>query len=51
MEAACAEPAPGSIILLENVRFYIEEEGKGLDASGAKVRVFSFLELFFNVFF
>jgi phosphoglycerate kinase len=24
-EAACADPAPGSIILLENLRFHIEE--------------------------
>ncbi|XP_077298266.1 phosphoglycerate kinase isoform X2 [Arctopsyche grandis] len=38
VEAACAEPAPGSIILLENVRFYLEEEGKGVDAAGAKVK-------------
>jgi phosphoglycerate kinase len=27
-EAACAHPAPGSVILLENLRFNIEEEGK-----------------------
>jgi phosphoglycerate kinase len=27
-EAACANPAPGSVILLENLRFHIEEEGK-----------------------
>jgi phosphoglycerate kinase len=27
-EAACAAPAPGSVILLENLRFHIEEEGK-----------------------
>jgi phosphoglycerate kinase len=26
--AACASPAPGSVILLENLRFHIEEEGK-----------------------
>lgn len=32
------EPAPGSIILLENLRFYLEEEGKGVDASGAKAK-------------
>lgn len=38
VEAACADPAPGSVILLENVRFYVEEEGKGVDASGAKVK-------------
>ncbi len=28
VEAACAHPAPGSVILLENLRFHIEEEGK-----------------------
>ena len=28
-EAACADPAPGSVILLENVRYHVEEEGKG----------------------
>lgn len=38
VEAACANPAPGSVILLENLRFYVEEEGKGVDASGAKVK-------------
>lgn len=29
VEKACADPAAGSIILLENMRFYAEEEGKG----------------------
>jgi len=29
VEQACADPAPGSIFLLENMRFYAEEEGKG----------------------
>uniref|UniRef100_A0A646QC97 Phosphoglycerate kinase n=1 Tax=Hemiscolopendra marginata TaxID=943146 RepID=A0A646QC97_9MYRI len=38
VEVACADPAPGSIILLENLRFHIEEEGKGLDASGNKIK-------------
>ncbi|KAJ6596058.1 Phosphoglycerate kinase [Pseudolycoriella hygida] len=38
VEAACKDPAPGSIILLENLRFYVEEEGKGVDANGAKVK-------------
>jgi len=38
VEAACADPAPGSVILLENLRFHIEEEGKGVDASGNKVK-------------
>jgi len=30
VEAACADPAPGSIFVLENMRFYAEEEGKGV---------------------
>ena len=30
VEAACASPAAGSVILLENVRFHVEEEGKGV---------------------
>merc|ERR1719409_1283964 len=38
VEAACADPAPGSIILLENLRYHVEEEGKGLDADGNKVK-------------
>ncbi|CAO1329497.1 unnamed protein product [Diamesa serratosioi] len=38
VEAACKDPAPGSIILLENLRFYVEEEGKGVDANGGKVK-------------
>jgi phosphoglycerate kinase len=39
VEAACADPASGSIILLENLRYHVEEEGKGVDASGNKVSV------------
>lgn len=45
VEAACANPAAGSVILLENLRFHVEEEGKGKDAAGNKVaepRRFSF---------
>ncbi|XP_063588120.1 phosphoglycerate kinase-like [Penaeus indicus] len=38
VEAACADPPAGSVILLENLRFHVEEEGKGVDASGAKVK-------------
>ncbi|RWS24383.1 phosphoglycerate kinase-like isoform X1 [Leptotrombidium deliense] len=38
VEAACANPAPGSVILLENLRFHVEEEGKGVDASGNKTK-------------
>lgn len=35
VEKICADPAPGSVILLENLRFHIEEEGK---AGGAKAK-------------
>ncbi|KAL7644504.1 UNVERIFIED_CONTAM: hypothetical protein RMT77_005336 [Armadillidium vulgare] len=38
VEAACADPAPGSVILLENLRYHVEEEGKGADASGNKIK-------------
>ena len=38
VEVACDEPAPGKVILLENSRLYIEEEGKGKDAGGNKTR-------------
>lgn len=38
VEAACADPATGSVFLLENLRFHVAEEGKGKDASGNKVR-------------
>ena len=37
VESACADPSPGSIFLLENLRYHVEEEGKGVDASGNKV--------------
>jgi len=39
VEAACANPAEGTVILLENLRFHVEEEGKGVDAAGAKVHI------------
>ena len=29
VENACANPAAGTVILLENLRFHVEEEGKG----------------------
>ncbi|KAJ3589080.1 hypothetical protein NHX12_009928 [Muraenolepis orangiensis] len=38
VEAACCNPAPGSVILLENLRFHVAEEGKGKDASGNKTK-------------
>lgn len=37
VEAACANPVEGSVILLENLRFHVEEEGKGKDAAGNKL--------------
>jgi len=37
-ESACADPEPGSVILMENLRWNIEEEGKGVDAEGNKVK-------------
>lgn len=38
VEEKCKSPADASVILLENLRFYVEEEGKGVDATGAKVK-------------
>ncbi|XP_029556194.1 phosphoglycerate kinase-like [Salmo trutta] len=38
VEQACADPAAGSVILLENLRFHVAEEGKGKDASGNKTK-------------
>jgi len=38
VESACAAPADGSIILLENLRYHVEEEGKGVDKDGNKVK-------------
>jgi|UniRef100_A0A7S0IU26 phosphoglycerate kinase len=37
-EAACTDPPAGSLLLLENLRFHVEEEGKGVDAEGNKVK-------------
>ncbi len=31
-------PNSGDIVLLENLRFHVEEEGSGVDANGKKVR-------------
>ncbi|RUS91547.1 hypothetical protein EGW08_000662 [Elysia chlorotica] len=38
VESVCADPEPGSVILLENLRFHPEEEGKGVNEDGEKVR-------------
>lgn len=35
---ACRDPAEGSIILLENLRFHVEEEGVGKNEAGEKVK-------------
>jgi len=38
VEAACAALKPGEVVLLENVRFHIEEEGKAKDVEGNSVK-------------
>ncbi|XP_067132546.1 phosphoglycerate kinase [Centruroides vittatus] len=38
VESACTDPSPGSIILLENLRYHIEEEGKGVNDKGEKIK-------------
>ncbi|XP_037087955.1 phosphoglycerate kinase-like [Pollicipes pollicipes] len=38
VEKACADPPAGSVILLENLRFHVEEEGKGVNEKGEKVK-------------
>ena len=37
VEAKCADPPTGSVFLLENLRFHVEEEGKGVNEAGEKV--------------
>lgn len=37
-EEACADPPKGTVFLLENLRFHAEEEGKGVDSEGNKVK-------------
>jgi len=38
VEEACKDPETGSVILLENLRFHVAEEGKGEDKDGNKVK-------------
>lgn len=38
VEAACAAIRPGEVILLENLRFHIEEEGKAKGEDGSSVK-------------
>eukprot|EP00457_Paulinella_chromatophora_P006817 gb/GEZN01006836.1/.p1 GENE.gb/GEZN01006836.1/~~gb/GEZN01006836.1/.p1 ORF type:complete len:396 (-),score=98.33 gb/GEZN01006836.1/:287-1474(-) len=38
VEAACKSPAKGTVFLLENLRFHLEEQGKGKDKDGKKIK-------------
>lgn len=38
VEAVTANPADGTVILLENLRYHLEEEGKGVNEAGEKVK-------------
>jgi len=38
VEQACQALKPGEVALLENLRFHVEEEGTGVDASGKKIK-------------
>lgn len=38
VEAACANLQPGEVVLLENLRFHIEEEGKVKQADGTSIK-------------
>lgn len=38
VEKACADPPQGTVILLENLRFHVEEEGSGVDENGKKFK-------------
>ena len=40
VEAACADPTEGSVIVLENLRFYAQEEGKGKKEVDGNVETF-----------
>jgi phosphoglycerate kinase len=39
VESATADPAQGTVFLLENLRFHLEEEGKGKSESGESVSI------------
>lgn len=38
VEAACAKLAPGTVVLLENLRFHLEEEGKAKQEDGTSLK-------------
>jgi 3-phosphoglycerate kinase len=44
VEKVTADPKSGSVILLENLRYHLEEEGKGVSETGEKVPYNLFLE-------
>jgi phosphoglycerate kinase len=37
VEKVTSNPESGSVILLENLRYHLEEEGKGVSETGEKV--------------
>lgn len=39
MEAACANPVSGSVILLENLKFHVEEDGDRVHPAGNKIQI------------
>lgn len=38
VEAECAKLEAGTVVLLENLRFHVEEEGAGVDTNGKKIK-------------
>ena len=38
VERACSSASNGQVLLLENLRFHLSEEGKGLNAAGEKIK-------------
>lgn len=46
VEAITTNPEPGAVILLENLRFHVEEEGKGKDTGGETVLNYFFFFLY-----
>jgi len=38
VETVCSNLVPGNVVLLENLRFHVEEEGSGKDAAGNKTK-------------
>mmetsp|Transcript_8562 Transcript_8562/g.13876 ORF Transcript_8562/g.13876 Transcript_8562/m.13876 type:complete len:386 (+) Transcript_8562:70-1227(+) len=38
VEEACRDPKPGTVFLLENLRFHVAEQGKGKNKQGKKIK-------------